>query len=269
MSQDFKRHGPMGMDPALDKFRLEANNQCWWCGEVATTAEHRIKKSTLKRIATSSDGTINPQNIFKKSVNYQGPLKSNNKGAQIRWPANLCGKCNNDTSQPYDKAYDAFEQYVVDYHDEICQKSRLKWADVYGKKHRESSKDLARYFAKQLGCMLATQRLPIPGALIDFLNGADQCRSIGFTLGVSTEATSLRTVLSEEDASSYVGIHKVQAYKRDETLAALVFPYQIGDVHVSTEWRDGERLRSWFHHRAPKLTRVDNSDNLMDLIRSV
>jgi len=265
MSQDFKRHGPMGMDPALDKFRLNPTNLCWWCGDVATSAEHRFKRTTLKRIATSSNGTITPQNVFKKSSDYHAPLKSIDKGAQIRWPANLCGKCNNATSQPYDKAYEAFEQYVVGHHDEISRKSRLRWSDVYGKEYREQSKDLARYFAKQLGCMLATQRLQVPGEMIDFLNGAEHSLSIGFTLGVSTKATRLRNLLSVDDALNIVGIRNVQSYTQEGDFAALVFPYQIGDIHVQVEWCKGAQLPAWYNRRSLKLTSVDNSETFIAL----
>lgn len=255
----------MGMEPALDKFRHNPTNLCWWCGDVATSAEHRFKRTTLKRIATSSDGTIAPQNVFKISSDYQAPLKSIDKGAQIRWPANLCGKCNNATSQPYDKAYEAFEQYVVDHHDEISRKSRLKWSDVYGKDYCDQPRDLARYFAKQLGCMLATQRLRVPGKMIDFLNGAEQCPSIGFTLGVSTKATRLRNLLSVEDALNIAGIRNVQSYTQEGVFAALVFPYQIGDIHVQVEWCEGAQLPAWYNRRNPKLTRVDNSETLIAL----
>ncbi len=165
------------MDPTLDDFRLPSSDRCWWCGDVATTEEHRIKHSTLRRVAQSEEGKVHPGNVFKKSSDFEGALHSIKKGAQVRWRKNLCANCNNARSQPFDLAYDLFEAYLVDHMDDMMRWKSLDWPAVYGSDWEEKARDLARYFAKQVGCMLATQRLPVPQELVAFLNGAERCPS--------------------------------------------------------------------------------------------
>lgn len=171
MSDDRRRTGVLELDTALEHLRVPASDRCWWCGEVATTQEHRIKASTLRRVARLDDGSVSPGNVYKKSSDYSATLHSLNKGAQIRWSKNLCGSCNSSKSQPFDRAYDDFEAFIVKHIDVMSEWERLDWQTVYGFVWREESRNLARYFGKQLGCMLATQQLQVPAELIEFLNG--------------------------------------------------------------------------------------------------
>ena len=145
-----RRRGPMDMDPALDPFRLPPSDRCWWCGERATTEEHRFKHSTLRRVGRTDTGVVDPEGVFKKSGDFEGPLRSLKKGSQVRWRKNLCAKCNNHRSQPFDQAYDAFEAFVIDRADELMNWKRLDWHDVYGPQGQSGARDLGRYFGKQI-----------------------------------------------------------------------------------------------------------------------
>src|SRR5699024_12014568 len=66
MSDRQRRPGVLDLNPALAHLRAPVTDLCWWCGDVATTEEHRFKASTLRRVARSDDGTVEPSNIFKK-----------------------------------------------------------------------------------------------------------------------------------------------------------------------------------------------------------
>lgn len=62
------------MDPALDKFRVPSNDHCSGCGDLATAEEHRIKHSTLRRLARTQNGKIRSANVFKSSPDFEGML---------------------------------------------------------------------------------------------------------------------------------------------------------------------------------------------------
>jgi hypothetical protein len=159
-------------------FGLSPQGNCWWCGGLADSQEHRFKHSSLRRVA----GGKAPRNVFKKSDDYSGELKSISKGSQVRWPKNLCSNCNNARSQPFDYAYDTFEDFLFEHGSEMGGRDQLEWSTIYGRDWAQGAANLARYFGKQMGCMLATQDLPVPGELISFLDGAERCPSACFML---------------------------------------------------------------------------------------
>lgn len=254
------RRGPMGMDPALDKLRLPASESCWWCGAPATTEEHRIKHSTLRRVALDGNAKIDPRNVFKKSADFEGVLHSIKKGAQVRWRKNLCAECNNSRSQPFDLAYDVFEEFLVDHADVMMRWKRLDWSAVYGVAWQEGAANLARYFAKQIGCMLATQRLPVPEDLIRFLDGEARCPSTCFSVAINCRVADAHKVMRrhgfDDGMSNFVGLLDSIAYASEGRLTGVDYGYHIGYVWLIGEWREGSDRTSWFELPSTNITHV-------------
>lgn len=240
----------MAMDPALDAFRLTPTDRCWWCGDKATTEEHRFKHSTLRRVGRADTGVVDPQSVFKKSDDFEGPLRSLNKGSQVRWRKNLCARCNNQRSQPFDIAYDVFEAFVTGRGDELMSWKRLAWQDVYGPQWQPGARDLGRYFGKQIGCMLASQRLPVPDDLIEFLNGAERCPSVCFMINLNWRAGDAHRMLrrqgSPEGITTFVGLLQSVAYQTDGRFSGVTYGYHIGYVWLVAEWLEDSNRTSWW-----------------------
>lgn len=260
--EDLWRRGPMGMDPALDTFRLPASDDCWWCGAPATTEEHRIKHSTLRRVSMDRDGTADPGNVFKKSSDFEGALRSIKKGAQVRWRKNMCANCNNARSQAFDLAYDAFEQFLVKHADAMMRWKHLDWSEVYGTAWQEAARDLARYFGKQIGCMLATQHLPVPQDLIGFLDGRARCPSVRFSLAINWRVGEAHKVMrrhgSADGMTTFVGLLDSIAYASEGSLTGADYGYHIGYVWAVGEWREASDRTSWFEHPKIPLSQVND-----------
>ena len=249
------------MNPALDHLRVPASERCWWCGALATTEEHRIKASTLRRVARSEDGTVTPGNVFKKSSDYEATLHSLKRGTQIRWPKNLCGNCNNSKSQPFDRAYDVFEAFLVARIDELSTWARLDWETVFGTEWQTGARDLARYFGKQLGCMLSAQQLPVPDELVEFLDGNDWCPSICFMLYINPRAVNLHEQMTSEGdlhgLSGFVGLLASEAFQTaDGVFSGVNYGYHIGYLWFIAEWRAGTSRHSWFKYQVIDLPRL-------------
>lgn len=231
---------------------------------MATTEEHRFKASTLRRVARSEDGTVEPGNIFKKSSDYEATLKSIKKGTQIRWRKNLCANCNNTKSQPFDRAYDHFESFLIENFDEISAWERLDWQTVYGSDWRDRARDLARYFGKQLGCMLATYQLQVPQELIEFLNGSERCPSVCFMLFINPRAVEAHEKMSkegfEDTIPGFVGLldFDPQAYQSDGVFSGIDYGYHIGYLWFIVQWRAGNDVTSWFEYQEIDLPRVSD-----------
>lgn len=249
------RRGVLEPDPALDGFRVSATDRCWWCGDVATTEEHRIKASTLRRVGRAEDGTTKPSNVFKMSSDYQRSLQTLKKGAQVRWRRNMCANCNNSRSQAFDRAYDVFEAFLVSRFDVMADWTRFDWKDVYGNDWRIGSRDLARYFAKQLGCMLATYDLPVPNDIRRFLDGAARCPSVCFKLAIDPGVvTFMRAEGADTDMSKFVGLLEAPAYRTGQSFSGVDYGYHIGYLNFLAHWREGRAFSSWFAHRTCKLS---------------
>jgi hypothetical protein len=250
----------MGMDPALDKFRLPASDLCWWCGDIASTEEHRIKHSTLRRVARNQDGTVQPANVFKKSSDFEGLLHSIKKGSQVRWRKNLCANCNNVRSQPLDRAYDVFEAFLVAHIDDMTRWAWLNWRSVFGDTWEQGAGDLARYFAKQMGCMLASQLLPVPREVVSFLDGEERCPSTCFMLYINhrgVEGHNMMRSNGDDGLSTFVGLLESQAYQTDGRFSGVSYGYHIGYVWILADWRDGTERSSWFEHPQIELPRIN------------
>lgn len=256
MSSARRGRGVLEPDPKLDGFRLSADDRCWWCGDRATTEEHRIKASTLRRVGRAEDGTTEPGSVFKKSSDYEGALRTIRKGAQVRWRRNLCADCNNSKSQPFDNAYDDFEAFLVEHFNEIAEWERLDWRNVYGNEWRTGAADLARYFAKQLACMLSTYDLPIPEDLVLFLDGADRCSSVCFMLVINPRVIELmHSEGAEVDMSTFVGLLRAPAYQTAGEFTGVDYGYHIGYLNFLVQWREGQDFSSWFEHQSIDLPR--------------
>ncbi|ALO67662.1 hypothetical protein AS189_15725 [Arthrobacter alpinus] len=278
MNDARKKTGVLDLDPALKHLRVPANDLCWWCGDVATTEEHRFKASTLRRVARSDDGTIVPSTVYKKSSDYEGTLQSLKKGTQIRWRKNLCANCNNAKSQPFDRSYDHFESFLVEHIDEISARERLDWQAVYGLDWKEQARNLARYFGKQLGCMLATQELQIPEELIEFLDGFERCPSVCFMLYVNPRAVEAHEMMRrdgfEDGLNSFVGLLEADVYQSAGEFSGIDYVYHIsagefsgidyvyhiGFLWFTARWRAGADVTSWFEYQEIDLPRVSADD---------
>lgn len=262
MSDERRRIGTLELNPALEHLQVPASDRCWWCDDMATTEEHRIKASTLRRVAKLDDGTVTPGNVFKKSSDYEATLHSLKKGTQVRWRKNLCGNCNNSKSQPFDRAYDDFEAFLVEHIDVMSAWERLDWQTVYGSDWREKARNLARYFSKQLGCMLATYQLQVPAELVQFLNGADRCPSTWFVLYVNPVAVDFHAQMRgdgfEYGLSGFVGLLDSNAYQTEGVFSGIDYGYHIGYLWFIVQWRAGANVASWFEHQVIDLPRLSN-----------
>jgi hypothetical protein len=260
VNQDQRYRGALARDPSLDPWRHPPSDRCWWCGDKATTAEHRFKHSSLRRIATE-DGKINPANVFKKSDDFAGVLRSISKGSQVRWRKNLCAPCNNTRSQPFDEAYDTFESFVSEHADEMLRWHQLDWSDVYGTGWREGATNLARYFGKQFGCMLAGQDLDVPVNLVNFLDGAARCPSVCFRIyrnwrGMDAHRMMRRHGLAD-GLTTFIGYLPSTAYKRDERLVRIDYGYHVGYVWILVDWTEDSDRSSWFEHRSIEMPKLN------------
>lgn len=234
-------------DVGIARFQIPHAGVCWWCGNVADSAEHKFKASDLRKIAGAS--TRRPEDVYKSSSSFQGALRSLNKGSQIKWGKNLCQRCNNETSQPFDLAYDQFVDYLLGNFETLYKSKGLDWADIYGVDWQDKARCLSRYLVKQLGCMMATAQLPVPKEVIDFLNGATEVQSILVLPFRNWLSVELHKLMMDSDPDTeglrtYSHIPETESYETDGALSGADYALQRGYIRFTVEWRAGAEATS-------------------------
>lgn len=249
------------IDPRLDQFRHGPTDRCWWCGEKATTREHKFKHSDLRRVATK-DGARDLSNLFKRSDYHAGPLRTLKRGDEVQWGMNLCAPCNNVKSQPFDRAYDEFLKYMFMHGDDLCERETLDWADVYGSDWQPKTANLARYFVKQFSCMMATQRLDVTQHAIDFLNGDPRCPSIGLGLWRDHRVIQFHKALKRqaddpEGMLHFVGLPPTYALSDGAKITGSDYQCRLGYLTFDVAWRSGADMLSFHEVRLIQLPLIN------------
>lgn len=154
----------------LDHLKELPDRQCWWCRErPATTGEHKYKQTDLARLM-GDDYLIWAGDEGMREIRGKRGIKLDRYGV-VKFPKSLCSTCNNDRSQPFDRAYSKFSDYLDSTRVRILP--GLDFEELFGESWQEDTLDLARYYAKHFGCRMVRSGLRAPDSLRNFLNGAD------------------------------------------------------------------------------------------------
>jgi hypothetical protein len=90
------------------------------------------------------------------------------KAKSLKYDASLCRRCN-DTTQPFDRAYDAFVDWILANEELVLRRRFTDFADVFGHHFAESQRDLYKYFAKSFGCKLVSAGCRVPRDVVELL----------------------------------------------------------------------------------------------------
>jgi hypothetical protein len=230
----------------LDRFRVPNTGLCWWCGNLADSTEHKFKRSDLKGVAGP---TGEARNVYKSRGFYQKTLNSLDTGPQVRWDKNLCRRCNSQTSQPFDRAYDTFMEYLLENFQTLHRRHGIYWTDVYGEEWQQGVRHLSCYLVKQFGCMMATARLPVPQDAVDFLNGAHHVGSILVLPFRDWRAIDLHRLMlkdgpTDEGLKTFIGLPATPIYETDGRLSGADYVLGLGYLMFKVQWRERSEFLS-------------------------
>jgi hypothetical protein len=142
---------------------------CWMCSGNATTSEHRLKKSDLRRLY--GDG---PFPGDQRLHHWRGDSCTRVSGANskvVKYEKNICLACNSKRSQPYDLAYDRLIDWLMENERDVLRRRFLNFADVYGQSEFEvSQRNLYKYFAKSFGCRVNEAARAVPTDIRDLFD---------------------------------------------------------------------------------------------------
>lgn len=257
-SPDFE--GTEFADPAGYAHLLAPEStMCWWCeSRPATTGEHKFKRTSLARLMGDGQVLVWGDGEQRREIRGKGGLKRDRYGV-VKFPKSMCAPCNNDTSQPFDIAYDTYAQYVETHLLRILP--GLNLGSLYGSEWRQKSLDLARYHAKHFGCRMARDRFPVPQSLRDFMNGAEDMTD-GHMAIISTDSVNKAygRGMSISPAVPWIS--------RDMTrFTSCVMAAYIGPIGIRYEWvADGipdQERDQFFRHSHPVINYFRNEKDVV------
>jgi len=124
---------------------------CWICGDKASSGEHKIKASDLRSLF----GRVNqktPLYIHTDAKRNQavGGIKSD----RLKFKSLLCERCNNQRTQPHDRAWEKLSNYLRSRQPPIRPGSIVRLDTVFPGSVRKSMLDVHLFFLKLFGCII-------------------------------------------------------------------------------------------------------------------
>ncbi len=198
----------------LDRIRRDQTGVCWWCAGVADSREHRHKASVLRRM-WSDEGLYlgrDGEDLYN--------LRSWRSDA-VKFSKVLCQRCNNVRSQPFDKAYDVYAEFLQSTAGRLPRGESIDWRQIYGADWQESARLLGCYAVKNFACWIAENGFAPSDVFATFLDGG--------------ELVDTRLMLARQQSASL-------AYRAVRLDGGPTFDRGIG-VLGAVGWLDSERSR--------------------------
>ena len=137
--------------------------QCWICGDLATTKEHRTKQSDLRAIL----GTPSQARPFYYHDNegLNRPVRSL-KANFLKSPTGLCAPCNNQRTQPHDRAWERLSKWLRARTPPLRAGDFVRADRVYPSRATQEMCNVHLYFTKLTGCYLTEAGLKFEQAAL-------------------------------------------------------------------------------------------------------
>jgi hypothetical protein len=127
---------------------------CWICGDPATTGEHKSKRSDLQ--ALLGEPTQNAPFYYHDSEGPNRPVRSY-RADFLKSPSRLCAVCNNQRTQPYDRAWERLSDYLWRWKPPLRPGDIIQTNQVWATDPTKEMSNVQLYFSKLTGCLLAAR----------------------------------------------------------------------------------------------------------------
>lgn len=139
--------------------KTDKNQNCWICGEPAGTSEHKIKNSNVRSMF--SEVTQNNPLYYNDNQGRKNLKIGSTKNRLLTWPDTLCSKCNNERTQPHDKAWYSLFNTIYNRKPLIQKGTIIRTNLIFPYKTRQKMLRVHLYFVKLFGCRIIDEEIPI------------------------------------------------------------------------------------------------------------
>lgn len=134
---------------------------CWICGDSGTTGEHKAKRSDLRSVfgvPTQSDPLYYHTHEAKNR-----PVHGLNAKI-LKFPDQLCAKCNNARTQPHDRAWEELSGWLRSCNPPIASGQLIQPVQIFRRNTAREMRYFHLYFVKLFGCTIREGNIPIDTA---------------------------------------------------------------------------------------------------------
>lgn len=135
-----------------------AQSTCWICGDLAKTGEHMIKKTDLAAIF-GKPTPVKP--LFLHNANKTNHVVQGLNANALKLASRLCARCNNERSQPYDRAWEKFSKFVRNRLPPLVPGALVRADRIYSVDSNMELRNVQLYFVKLFGCFIHENKIPI------------------------------------------------------------------------------------------------------------
>lgn len=199
-------------------------------------------------------------------------IRSVKKSEAVRFGTEMCRACNGARSQPFDRAYDEYVDFLWAHGDEMWFWDGIPMPAVFGHKWSSKQLDLARYFAKHFGSRIVDEGLEVPPGLIDFMNGGSKPRNVSMCFAKREDLWELHKGLQGITGGPpglWLGEMNAHLTSDRSKVVALQTNCLVGYIGVEFLWDDGcEDMDSFFPHKFPVLNEFPADPEFVKAIRA-
>lgn len=217
---------------------------CWICGNVADSGEHKIKKSLLKKVFCNGFKNKSIRHI-KYGKEYKLPGPNSDK---IKFKKVICSQCNNSKTQLSDASFDIFLDFIIKYYEDITKKRMIDFKEIYQENFPEGQTNLFKYFVKIFGCDLSENGFLVPPDIVNIINEMFFMTRLKITLSInenivlSDNPTSLLygngyLITTDSNLKSRLEIDTKYRFEIDLSYLRVNFFYNtFTDIGLGSEW---------------------------------
>jgi len=131
---------------------------CWICGNVADSREHRIKASDI----ALHIGSVSPENpLFMRGNNFIQKRIHSKRSRLFQYKKTICSDCNSNRTQRYDKSWETLSKYFYEKDSYLKRVNRWSPARVFRGCSVRKMKEVQLFFIKNFGCFCVDQAVPL------------------------------------------------------------------------------------------------------------
>jgi hypothetical protein len=200
--------------PLFNFYRISAGKimedlSCWICGNKATTREHIIKQSDVRRLFGSGPYEKGKRLVRTDEARDKRIIQSKDS-VYIKYQPSLCQYCNSTRSQPWDQAYDKFMEFIQLNSQRIKQTKKFRLSNITPGNEIKFASNLYSYFIKAFGCQIVEHGQYPPTDLSEYLLGKKSSCDLVITFAVDSG-------LPADLPSPMVQIHDLEGKMKLET----------------------------------------------------
>lgn len=130
---------------------------CWICGDPAGTGEHKIKASDLRAVFGP---VLRHRPLLLHDDQRLNKVIGGIQAAALKSAARLCAKCNNQRTQPHDRAWQTFAEYLRG-RAPLRAGQRIRPGEAFPGTRTVSLLNVHLYFVKLFGCRIVEDGVPL------------------------------------------------------------------------------------------------------------